>query len=169
MGDRIVVMKDGLVQQVDTPLGLYNHPANMFVAGFIGTPSMNFLDAKIVNGSEGYTIDGGCFKVKAPAEKAELLKPYVDKDVVFGVRPEDIFDKNLSNLLQATPDNVAHAMVDVIEPMGPIVTMYLSCGGHSMVATIDAETKAKELEDIELVFDMAKTHVFDKETEKAVY
>ncbi len=141
----------------------------MFVAGFIGTPSMNFLQAKIVNGSDGYAIDGGCFKVKAPAEKADGLKDYVGKEVVFGVRPEDIFDKNLANILQATPDNLATATVDVIEPMGPIVTMYLSCGGHSMVATIDAETKVKEDEEIEMVFDMAKTHVFDKETEKAIY
>jgi len=169
MGDRIVVMRDGLVQQVDTPLGLYNHPANTFVAGFIGTPSMNFLNAKIVNGSEGYAIDGGSFKVKAPAEKAELLKEHVGKDIIFGVRPEDIFDKNLTNLVQATADNVAKAKVDVIEPMGPIVTMYLSCGDHDMVATIDAETKSKENTEIDLVFDMAKTHVFDKATEKAIY
>ncbi len=169
MGDRIVVMKDGVVQQVDAPLGLYNHPANMFVAGFIGTPSMNFLQAKITNGSEGYVIDGACFKVKAPADKAELLKDYVGKDVVFGVRPEDIFDKNLANIIEATPDNTMTAKVDVIEPMGPIVTMYLSCGDHDIIATIDAETKAKEGTDIELILDMAKTHVFDKETEKAIY
>lgn len=169
MGDRIAVMKDGVIQQVDTPLGLYNHPANMFVAGFIGTPSMNFLSAKIANGSEGYVIDGGCFRVKAPQEKAELLKDYVGKEVVFGIRPEDIFDKNLANIVPATPDNQAKAIVDVIEPMGPIVTMYLRCGEHSLVATIDAETKAKEGQEIELVFDMAKTHVFDKVTESAVY
>ncbi len=169
MGDRIVVMKDGLVQQVDTPLGLYNTPTNMFVAGFIGTPSMNFLPAKIVNGAEGYAIDTGCFKVKAPGEKAEFLKGYEGKDVTFGVRPEDIFDKNLTNLLQATPDNTIKAMVDVIEPMGPIVTMYLTCGDHALIATIDAETKAKEGEEIELILDMVKTHVFDKESEKAVY
>lgn len=169
MGDRIVVMKDGLVQQVDTPLGLYNHPANVFVAGFIGTPSMNFLNVKITNGSEGYVIDGGSFKVKAPADKAELLKDYVGKDVIFGIRPEDIFDKNLVNLVQATPDNQARVMMDVFEPMGPIVTMYLSCGEHSLVATIDAETKARENEEFDVVFDMTKTHIFEKDTEKAIY
>ena len=74
MGDRIVVMKDGIVQQVDSPLGLYNSPANMFVAGFIGTPSMNFVDAKITNGSQGFVIDAGCFKVTAPTKKATLAK-----------------------------------------------------------------------------------------------
>ena len=169
MGDRIVVMNNGLVQQVDTPLRLYNKPANMFVAGFIGTPSMNFMDAKIVKDTEGYVINAGCFKVKAPADKADLLKDYVDKEVIFGVRPEDIFDKSLTNLIQATPDNTVKATVDVVEPMGPVVTMYLSCGDHDMVATIDAETQAKENEEIEVVLDMAKTHVFDKETTQAIY
>ncbi|MCL5104059.1 MAG: sn-glycerol-3-phosphate ABC transporter ATP-binding protein UgpC [Armatimonadetes bacterium] len=169
MGDRIVVMSAGLVQQVDTPLGLYNHPANKFVAGFIGTPSMNFLDAKIEKNGDGCYIDGGCFKVKAPADKAEHLASYVGKEVQFGIRPEDIFDKSLNNIVQATGDNLAKATVDVIEPMGPIVTMYLSCGDHSMVATIDADTKAKEDTELDLVFDMAKTHVFDKDTEKAIY
>jgi len=82
MGDRIMVMCGGLVQQVDTPLGLYNKPANKFVAGFIGTPSMNFLNVKI---EDGGIIDGGCFKVKAPADKIDLLKPYVGKEVEFGV------------------------------------------------------------------------------------
>ena len=169
MGDRIVVMNEGLVQQVDAPLGLYNHPVNMFVAGFIGTPSMNFLPAKIVNGAEGYAIDAACFKVKPPAEKADLLKDHVNKDVYFGVRPEDIFDKQLSNIVQPTADNTVKAMVDVIEPMGSIVTMYITCGDHSLVATVDAETLAIEGEDAEFVFDMAKTHVFDKDTEKAIY
>ena len=169
MGDRIMVMNAGVVQQVDSPLGLYNNPANKFVAGFIGTPSMNFLDAKITNGSEGYVIDGGSFKVKAPAAKAELLKPYVGKEVIFGIRPEDIFDKSLSNLVQATADNTVKAFIEVIEPMGSVVTMYLKCGDHSLVATIDAETKSKEDSDIELVFDMAKTHIFEKETEEAIY
>lgn len=166
MGDRIVVMKDGVVQQVDTPLGLYNKPANVFVAGFIGTPSMNFMNAKV---AEGGVIDCGCFKVKAPTDKAEIMKPYLDKDVVFGIRPEDIFDKNLVNLVQATSDNTIKAEVDVIEPMGSIITTYLSCGPHSFVATIDAETKCKENTDVELVFDMAKTHLFEKDTEKAIY
>ena len=169
MGDRIAVMNYGVVQQVDSPLGLYNHPANMFVAGFIGTPSMNFMPAKIVNGEQGCAIDCGCLKVKALADKAELLKPYIDKEVIFGVRPEDIFDRNLRNLVEATADNTAKVMVDVIEPMGSIVTMYLSCGDHDLIATIDAETKAVEGQELDVVLDMAKTHVFEKDTEKAVY
>ncbi len=169
MGDRIVVMKDGIVQQVDSPLGLYNTPANVFVAGFIGTPSMNFLDAKITDGADGYGIDAGCFTVKPPADKAKLLADYVGKDVIFGVRPEDMYDTSLVNIIEATPDNTITAVVDVMEPMGNIVTMYLSCGDHDIVASIKAESQAKDGTEMELVLDMAKTHVFDKETEEAIY
>lgn len=169
MGDRIVVMSAGVVQQVDTPLGLYNHPANKFVAGFIGTPSMNFLKVKLVKDGESYIIDGGSFKVNVPSDKTSLLADYTGKEVEFGIRPEDIFDKSLTNLVQATSDNTAKAMVDVIEPMGPIVTMYLSMGEHDLVATIDAETKVKESSEIEMIFDMAKTHLFDKDTGMAIY
>ncbi|MCX6344374.1 MAG: sn-glycerol-3-phosphate ABC transporter ATP-binding protein UgpC [Armatimonadetes bacterium] len=169
MGDRIVVMNEGEVQQVDTPLGLYNHPVNKFVAGFIGTPSMNFMPATLLKNGDGFTIDCGTFSVKAPVQKDGTLADYIGKEVEFGVRPEDIFDKNLTNILQATPDNTAKASVDVIEPMGHIVTVYLSAGGNDIVASIDAETKIKEETEVELVFDMVKTHLFDKVSGKAIY
>ncbi len=168
MGDRIAVMKDGVVQQCDSPLSVYNHPVNIFVAGFIGTPSMNFLDVKISTEGNSIWVDGDNFKLKVPDDRSEVLKPYVGKTVAFGVRPEDIFDKNLAGILQATADNTATVMVDVIEPMGPIVTMYLSCGGHDIIATIDAETQVKEGAPMEALFDMSKCHIFDKETEQAV-
>lgn len=169
MGDRIAVMCDGLVQQVDTPLGLYNHPANKFVAGFIGTPSMNFLEARITDCSNGCAIDCGCFSIDAPADRIEVLKPYIGKEIIFGVRPEDIFDASLPNLVKATGANTATAVVDVIEPMGPVVTAYLKCGDHSLVATINSETQAKEDHELEIVFDVAKTHIFDKGTQNAIY
>ena len=168
MGDRIVVMKDGLVQQVDAPLGLYNHPVNMFVAGFIGTPGMNFLDVKLDGSGDDIYINGECFRVKVPAEKTAKLKDYIGKEVVFGIRPEDIFDKNLSGTLTPNADNTVTAGVDVIEPMGPIVTAYLTCGDHSMIATIDAETQIVETENSEFVFDMSKAHLFDKKTEETL-
>jgi len=168
MGDRIAVMKDGIIQQVDTPLGLYSSPVNMFVAGFIGTPAMNFVDAKIELSDGSAYISTSSFRVKAPPAKAEKLKAYAGKPVVFGVRPEDIFDKALTSLVKATPENTIKATVDVIEPMGPVVTMYLNANGNSLIATIDADTKARENEEIELVLDLDKTHVFDKETEQAI-
>ena len=170
MGDRIAVMKDGIVQQVDSPMGLYTRPANMFVAGFIGTPSMNFIDATLGKSGDRYVVDAGSFKVVIPKGKdGKRFESYVGKPVVFGVRPEDIFDKAISQLLTPTEENTIKSLVDVIEPMGAIVTMYLTTGKHSLVATIDAETKAKELAEVEFVFDMVKTHLFDKETEEAIY
>lgn len=169
MGDRIVVMCDGIVQQVDAPLHLYNHPENMFVAGFIGTPAMNFIDATIETENGSTYINTGSFKVMAPADKTERLKPYVGRPVVFGVRPEDIFDQSLSPLVKPTPDNTIKAVVDVMEPMGPVVTMTLNSKNAFLIATIDAETKAKEDEEIDLVIDLDRTHVFDKKTEKAIY
>jgi multiple sugar transport system ATP-binding protein len=162
-------MSQGLLQQLDTPLNLYNHPVNMFVAGFIGTPSMNFLAAKISEDDKGKLIDGGCFKLRVPAEKADLLKGYVGKDITFGIRPEDIFDKNLPNIIQPTDENQATATVDVMELMGATVTMTLKCGGHSLIATIDADTKAKEDQPLEMIFDANKYHVFDKDTQVAIF
>jgi multiple sugar transport system ATP-binding protein len=170
MGDRIAVMKDGIIQQVDSPMGLYTTPANMFVAGFIGTPAMNFCDAALSKQDGRYVVEAANFKVVIPESKdGKRFESYVGKQVMFGVRPEDIFDKNLSPLVKPTEENTVKAMVDVIEPMGAIVTMYLTCGEHSLIATIDAETKAKELQEIELVLDMEKTHLFDTETEEAIY
>lgn len=169
MGDRIAVMKDGVLQQLDTPLHLYNSPANKFVAGFIGTPSMNFLDCKIEKQGEDFFINGESFKVKLPDTIKDRFVNYVNKDVIFGIRPEDIFDKNLKSIVEATETNVVKANVDVIEPMGAIVTLYLTCGKHTIVATIDAETQAVEEQPIDLVLDMKKAHVFDKETENAIY
>ncbi len=168
MGDRIAVMRDGVIQQVDTPLGLYNNPINMFVAGFIGTPAMNFIDATIRASEGGFIIDAGSFRVKAPSEKTEALRPYEGKMVIFGIRPEHIYDKTLSPLVQPTSGNTITCNVDVTEPMGPVVTMYLACGEHSLIATIDAETKAKEGEPLEVVLDLEKSHIFDKETEMAI-
>jgi multiple sugar transport system ATP-binding protein len=170
MGDRIAVMRDGVIQQVDTPMGLYTKPANMFVAGFIGTPAMNFIDATLIQENGRYVVDAGAFRVVIPENKnGKRFQEYVGKPVVFGVRPEDIFDKALSPLVKPTDENTIKATVDVIEPMGPIVTMYLTTAKHNLVATIDAETQAKEGQEIEVVLDMDKTHLFDKETEEAIY
>ncbi|MCC6444913.1 MAG: sn-glycerol-3-phosphate ABC transporter ATP-binding protein UgpC [Armatimonadetes bacterium] len=168
MGDRIAVMKDGLLQQVDTPLAIYNKPANTFVAGFIGSPPMNFIDATLRSNGEGIWVDAVTFKVKAPTDRSEALKPYLEKPILFGVRPEDIFDRAIS-MVPPTPDNTIRVVVDVTEPMGSIVTMNLLSGGNLLVATIDAETKAKETEEMDVVLDMGKTHLFDKDTEKAIY
>lgn len=169
MGDRIAVMKDGILQQCDTPMELYSHPANMFVAGFIGTPSMNFMPATLQKGASGYTVDAGSFKIAAPKIQEDKLAGYVDKPVTLGIRPADIFDKNLKNPVEATDGNTVKTQVDVVEPMGDIATVYLAVGKHQLVATLDSETKAQDGQSLDIVLDLDKTHLFDPETEQAIY
>jgi len=169
MGDRIAVMKDGILQQLDTPLNIYHQPANMFVAGFIGTPSMNFLKVKVENEGDKYYFTDEALKVLVPSHLNAAIKPYVGKEVFFGIRPEEIFDANLDGLLKPTADNTINAKVDVSEPMGNIINMYLLIGNHEVVATIDCETKAKDGDNLKVVLDMEKCHAFDAETELAIF
>ena len=170
MGDRIAVMKDGVLQQCDPPLEIYQRPVNMFVAGFIGTPSMNFIPASLEKGTAGgYIINCGSFSIAAPASQNGKLDAYVGKPVTLGARPTDIYDKNLKNPVDATPQNTVRTQVDVSEPMGDIVTLYLTAGSHQVVAAIDAETKAKDGNALDVVFDLDKTHLFDPTTEVAIY
>jgi multiple sugar transport system ATP-binding protein len=170
MGDRIAVMRDGLLQQCDTPMTLYAHPVNMFVAGFIGTPSMNFIPATLAKGDgDGYVVQCGAFTVAAPEAQNGKLESWIGKNVIFGVRPPDIFDKNLKNPIDAAPNNTVRTQVDVSEPMGDIVTLYLTAGTHQLVATIDSETQAKDGQTLDVIFDLTKTHLFDADTEQAIY
>jgi multiple sugar transport system ATP-binding protein len=171
MGDRIVVMKDGLIQQCDSPLNLYHHPVNVFVAGFIGSPSMNFIDATVgKNGTDGYTLDAGSFKLQAPASATESLKAYEGKVVSFGVRPSDIFGSDqLPPNLKSNGGNTIQALCEVTEPMGDRIHLYLSNAPHSFVADVDSETNVQEEKELEVVLDMDRTHAFDKSTEAAIY
>jgi len=168
MGDRIAVMSGGRLQQCAPPMEIFQHPVNMFVAGFIGTPSMNFLQAALKKEGGSYVVDGGSFTVSAPPAPPEELEPYVGRPVIFGVRPSDIFDKSLRNPIEAAAGNTVRTLVDVSEPMGDIITLYLTCGTHSLVATIDAETRAKDGEALDVALDLAKTHLFDPDTEQAI-
>jgi multiple sugar transport system ATP-binding protein len=170
MGDRIAVMKDGLLQQCDTPLNLYHHPVNMFVAGFIGSPSMNFMDVRVMKNTEGYLLDAGAFQVQAPQRGLTALKQYEGQTIVFGVRPSDLFGTDqLPPSLKATPGNTIRALCEVTEPMGDRMHLYLSAEQHTMVADIDAETHVEEEREMDVVLDMEKTHAFDKSSERALY
>lgn len=168
MGQRIAVMKDGVLQQCDTPMQIYAHPANMFVAGFIGTPSMNFITGVLRPSGSGYVVETPAFKVDAPAAPPDVLAGYGNKEVVLGVRPADIFDKNLRNPVTASDGNTVRTHVDVAEPMGDVLTLYLTAATSQLVATIDSASKAKEGETLDVVFDTNKMHLFDKQTEKAI-
>ena len=170
MGDRMAVMQGGVLQQCAAPMEIYAHPANMFVAGFIGTPSMNFLRATLRQSERNsYIIDGGTFQVSAPSAQAGKLSAYVGQPIIFGIRPADIFDKGLKNPIEATSENTIRTQVDVSEPMGDTITLYLTAETHQLVATIDAETQAKDGQTLDVVIDVAKTHLFDPDTEQAIY
>jgi multiple sugar transport system ATP-binding protein len=168
MGDRIAVLKDGVMHQVDTPMELYNRPANLFVASFIGSPAMNFIPGTVVPSDGGYLIDAGDFKLRLPQSHAERARRKEGGSVIFGIRPDDIYDRSLPTPVPATPENSVQLMVDVTEPMGASVYAYLTSGRHTLIADLDAETRAKDGQSLDVVFDMEKSHIFDPETEEAL-
>ncbi len=168
LGTRIVVLKDGIIQQVDTPQNLYNKPVNLFVAGFIGSPQMNFIDARVVKINGEVMLSFGEYKVKLNEEKTKKLVEggYVDKDVIIGIRPEDIHDEDI--FLSSSPDSVVSAEVDVTELLGATVNLYLKVAGQPVVSTVNSRTTAKIGDVIKVAFDMNRVHVFDKSTEIAI-
>ena len=170
MGDRIAVMKDGIIHQVDTPLGLYNGPVNRFVAGFIGSPPMNFVDAELVESNGVLNVAFGGTQLEIPGDLAEAAKPFVGKPVEFGVRPSDMFDTAISPVVTPDPSNTARVNVDVIEPMGADSVLYLTLGDDvQLVASVDSGTRAVEQQPLDVAFDMSKAHLFDKATDATVF
>ena len=170
MGDRIAVMCDGVVQQCDTPLGLFNKPANRFVAGFIGSPPMNFLDALLqVENGTAY-VEAADFRVKLPDDRAatEALQDYAGAPVTFGIRPTDIYDSAQSGSVQASPENTIQVQVDVMEPMGAEAVLYLSAGEETIVASVDSATAAEEGKPLGVVLNMTKAHLFDADSEQTI-
>ncbi len=165
MGDRIAVMRDGLLQQVDTPINIYNHPANVFVAGFIGTPPMNFVEVTLEQQGDTIAAVAGQLKLPFPAERSVILKPMAGRKAILGIRPEHIMAP-----ADATPGAAPFdAVVDVVELMGSTVTAYLAAYGVNLIATLDATADLKETVSHPFVADMGRAHIFDAETEKAVF
>ena len=168
MGDRIVVMKDGIIQQVDTPQNLYDMPCNMFVAGFIGSPQMNFLDGTLIKKGELYGIDLGGDVIPLPKEKTAdgKLDAYVGKKVKLGIRPEDIDDE--PEFMAKHTDCQLDAQVDVSEMMGAEIYLYLEYKGNKMTARVDPTSKARNGDTVRVAFDPHKVHLFDVETELTI-
>jgi multiple sugar transport system ATP-binding protein len=169
MGDRITVMSNGIIQQVGKPLELYNHPANLFVAGFIGSPAMNFVPVTIEQHGDEVVADAGSFQVTLPPMQAERVRNYVGKSCVWGIRPEDIYDTQIVGLVKPSTGNTISVDVDVIEPLGSDVEMYLKAGDVSLTAMIDSASPAKIGDHLTVVLDMEKSHLFDKDTEQTLY
>ena len=168
MGDRIVVMKDGIIQQVDTPQNLYDMPCNMFVAGFIGSPQMNFLDGTLIKKGELYGVDLGGDVIPLPKEKTAdgKLDAYVGKKIKMGVRPEDIDDE--PEFMAKHADCQLDTQVDVSEMMGAEIYLYLEYKGNKMTARVAPTSKARNGDTVRVAFDPHKVHLFDIETELTI-
>ena len=168
LGTRIVVLKDGVIQQVDTPKKLYNEPQNLFVAGFIGSPQMNFIDAVCKVHGEEVRLEFGDFSIVLPPQKAKKLIDggYADKTVVMGIRPDDIDDSQIQ--IETYGDTVIEADVTGYELLGSEVLLYYTVAGVNMTARVDARTTAKIGDHIRLALDPEKIHVFDKESELTI-
>jgi len=168
LGTRIVVMKDGLIQQVDSPGNLYNKPQNLFVAGFIGSPQMNLVDVVVEQrGADIYLVFGEN-AIKLPEGKARALTEggYAGKTVVMGIRPEDLKDEEM--FISQAGDAVINCDVEVTELLGAEVYLYLLCAGQPMTARVNPRSTAKAGESIKMGVDVQRIHVFDKETEQVI-
>ena len=178
MGTRIVVMKSGLIQQVDTPNNLYLYPCNLFVAGFIGSPQMNFIEAKLLKEGEDYLVEFGSedtktragvkYKIKLPASKNKdnCLEPYAGKEIIMGIRPENVH--NEEDLVALHKDGVVEADVEVTELMGAETYLYMNCEGQAINARVSPTNTARPGDKISIAFETAKIHLFDKDTELTI-
>ena len=168
LGTRIVVMNAGVVQQVDTPQTLYDYPCNLFVAGFIGSPQMNFVDAVCKVNGDKVVLQAGPSSIELPPAKAKKLIEggYDGKTVVLGIRPEDVHDEQM--FIEASPNTVIEAKIRVYEMLGAEVFLYFDYEGASMTARVDPRTTARTGDVVKFALDAEKIHVFDKETEQTI-
>ncbi|MFN3550472.1 MAG: ABC transporter ATP-binding protein [Endomicrobiia bacterium] len=167
MGSKICVMKDGMIQQVDSPIDLYDYPKNKFVAGFIGTPPMNFVEVNVLKENGGIYFDEGNFKLRCPQNYENKLLNYIGKKLILGIRPEHIYDKLFYNN-PVKEGTIATLTVDLIEPMGSETYLHLNSGKNIFVVKADPHNTAKPNQIIEVVFNTEKIHLFDPETEQRI-
>ena len=166
MASRIAVMNKGILLQIDAPQELYNQPNNLFVAGFIGSPAMNFFPGTLRRDDGKVVVEGGSFILTIPDERIETYAEHIDKEVIFGIRPEDIHNPDF-----APPGIIAQPVestVDVTELMGNEIFVYLKTGENVFVARVDPRSRYHVNDNVQLVFNMENMHIFDKETEVAI-
>jgi multiple sugar transport system ATP-binding protein len=167
MGSRIAVLRDGVLQQLDTPQTVYDHPSNMFVAGFIGSPAMNFFPSELATTEGQMTVDTGAFQLNVPTQYQPKLKSFGKSSVILGLRPEDMYDRNWApNLPELSP---ARMKVDVVEHLGNEMFAYLIAGNHSPTARLDSRTDVSAGDTIDLVLDASRIHAFDPATQEALF
>ena len=163
MGDKIVVMRDGVIQQIGDPLSLYNNPVNRFVAGFIGSPPMNFMAVKVTEEGGDIWIDEGNFKLVVASKKADVIRPYIGKDVIFGVRPEDLLYK-----MDAQEGKYIKSSVQVIEPLGAEIHVYVDTGNHVMIARTPPTVHFGVGDEARFVPEWERVAFFDVESEQSL-
>lgn len=161
MGDRIVVMKDGIIHQIDTPLSLYQKPKNIFVAGFIGSPSMNFLDGEL-SMADTLIFDEKAVQIRIPKQYEPYLRNHIGKTVTLGIRPEHIFDPDFSEAVLEKVEITA--TVEVVELMGNEIFLYLTTGKNPLVARMDTHNIPQAGQKMQLYIDISRAHIFDKDS-----
>ncbi|MBU4376515.1 MAG: sn-glycerol-3-phosphate ABC transporter ATP-binding protein UgpC [Candidatus Omnitrophica bacterium] len=166
LGDRVAVMRDGIIHQCDKPMSIYDTPVDKFVAGFIGSPPMNFVNGTINKKNGRLFFDEGNFQVGIVDQMRDVLSPYAGKDIIFGIRPEDIYDKLF--VTKAQPEDTVSVVVDVVETMGSEVYLYINTQKHSFIARVGSRSTPEMGKKLDVVFDMTKVHFFDKDTEKTI-
>ncbi len=167
MADRIFIMSKGVLQQSGAPMEVYSRPTNRFVAGFIGSPAMNFIDATLVAQEGSMLVDAGSFRVRVPEICCSRLEPYAGKQVVFGVRPEDIALHDPAT--DAGEERTMTARAEVVETLGSELFVHLACGAHSLVARMSVPEQLLSVgQTLQLDLKMLKSHVFDRETMQAI-
>jgi multiple sugar transport system ATP-binding protein len=165
MADRIMVQRAGVTEQIGTPDELYNHPSNLFVAGFIGSPEMNFINCTLIKDGKNLCLDANEFKMYPQTEMYSKLQDYAGQEVVLGIRPEDLYESESFN--QTTQDNIIRMTLDLIEPVGPYLLLHLRVGQILMAATVK-HTNVKTGQEIVMKMDLDKIHVFDRKTTNAI-
>ena len=168
LGTRIVVMKDGVIQQLDSPVNLYNKPKNLFVAGFIGSPQMNLVEVTVEKKGNDVFLVFGEQPIKLPESKAKAVADggYDGKTVIMGIRPEDMHDEEM--FISQSPDSIINCEVEVTELLGAEIYLYLLCAEQQMTARVNPRSTAKSGDVIKVALDVQRIHVFDKETEQVI-
>ena len=165
MGDRIVVMRNGFIQQVGSPMEVYNQPQNQFVAGFIGSPPMNFLEGVLVQDNGSIQVDVKGSRLTVPADRANQVEGYVNQPVIFGIRPEDVVPAGSVDGLFSEP---LSATVEVLEPLGAEIILEMSCKGENFTARMEPTLQARMHDEIQVSFNMERAHLFDAKTEQTI-
>lgn len=164
LGDRIVVMNDGRIQQTGKPLEVYSQPQNKFVAGFIGSPAMNFIDASISESNGDLYTEIAGFQIRIPAKRSRHLSSYKGQQVTLGIRPEDFHEFTSARSTDAFVD----ALVEVVEPLGSEILLDIKVGHQSMVARVNSSFQTRHHEKIRLAFAPERIHFFELQTEDAI-